>query len=79
VTYGVYRYIRHPGYFGFFVFALGTQTMLQNPVTIVVFAVVLWRFFSERIRAEERGLISMFGREYELYRDRTPTWLPFIK
>jgi protein-S-isoprenylcysteine O-methyltransferase len=79
VTNGVYRYIRHPGYFGFFVFALGTQTMLQNPLTIVVFAVVLWRFFSRRIWREERALIEMFGQDYQTYRARTPTWIPFIK
>jgi protein-S-isoprenylcysteine O-methyltransferase len=78
VTHGVYRYIRHPGYLGYFVYALGTQSMLQNPIAIVVFAVVLWRFFSPRIEREERGLIQMFGYDYEVYRARTRTWMPFI-
>jgi protein-S-isoprenylcysteine O-methyltransferase len=79
VTHGVYRCIRHPGYLGYFVYALGTQCMLQNPIAIVAFAIVLWRFFSARIKTEEKGLVSMFGKDYEHYRARTRTWMPFIE
>jgi len=41
--------MRHPSYAGFFAWALGTQILLGNPIGTVVFAVVLWRFFSQRI------------------------------
>lgn len=47
---GIYAFIRHPSYFGFFWWGVGTQFMLGNPVCAVGYAVVLWKFFSSRIR-----------------------------
>lgn len=44
------RWFRHPSYTGFFYWALGTQLVLQNTVSFLFFLVVLWRFFSARIR-----------------------------
>ena len=79
ITDGIYKYIRHPGYFGFFIFAIGTQIWLCNIVSPIGFAIVLWRFFSSRIANEERLLINFFGKDYERFRDKTPTWIPFIK
>lgn len=49
VTHGVYGYLRHPSYFGFFWWGLGTQLMLGNVICFMGYAVVLWRFFSRRI------------------------------
>ena len=78
VTNGIYHFIRHPGYFGMFVFAIGTQIYLRNPISTVVFASVLWKFFSDRIEEEEQYLVSMFGAAYVEYRAKTGTWIPFI-
>jgi protein-S-isoprenylcysteine O-methyltransferase len=50
VTSGVYSISRHPSYFGFFWWGVGTQIFLSNPLSTVVFIGVLWRFFSERIQ-----------------------------
>ena len=47
---GIYRFLRHPSYFGFFWWGLGTQLVLGNVVCFVGYAVVLWRFFSTRIK-----------------------------
>ena len=41
---------RHPSYFCFFYWAMGTQIALANPVSTLVFAIVLWRFFNRRIK-----------------------------
>jgi protein-S-isoprenylcysteine O-methyltransferase len=79
VTHGIYRLFRHPGYFGFFVFAVGTQIALKNPVAVIIFIIVLWRYFDDRIRVEERYLVEMFGDDYIKYREKTPTWIPYIK
>ncbi|OHT07280.1 hypothetical protein TRFO_24620 [Tritrichomonas foetus] len=79
ITHGIYKYIRHPGYFGFFVFAVGTQIMLKNFFSVIGFICVLWYFFYDRIKDEEEALVEFFGREYIEYRERTPTWIPFIK
>lgn len=49
---GLYRFLRHPSYFGFFWWGLGTQLVLGNVVCFVGYAIVLWRFFSTRIKRE---------------------------
>lgn len=50
VTSGIYRIMRHPSYFGFFYWALGTQMILGNPFSFMAYALVLWKFFSQRVR-----------------------------
>lgn len=49
VTKGVYASLRHPSYFGFFWWGLGTQIVLGNVVCLVGYAIVLWKFFNHRI------------------------------
>ncbi|XP_031473705.1 probable protein-S-isoprenylcysteine O-methyltransferase isoform X1 [Nymphaea colorata] len=79
VTDGIYRFVRHPGYCGFFIWAIGTQIMLCNPICIVGFTFVTWCFFSRRIRYEEFFLRQFFGQQYEVYAQKVPSGLPFIK
>jgi protein-S-isoprenylcysteine O-methyltransferase len=52
VTSGIYSVLRHPSYFGFFWWGLGTQVVLGNIVCFVVYLVVLWKFFSTRIQSK---------------------------
>ncbi|MCJ1276550.1 hypothetical protein MMC21_004356 [Puttea exsequens] len=52
VTDGIYGYLRHPSYFGFFWWGLGTQVVLGNAICLLGYAFVLWKFFSRRIRGE---------------------------
>ena len=49
VTSGVYAFSRHPSYFGFFWWGLGTQLLLSNRICFVIYGVVLWKFFHHRI------------------------------
>ncbi|XP_027095781.1 probable protein-S-isoprenylcysteine O-methyltransferase isoform X2 [Coffea arabica] len=79
VTHGVYQFVRHPGYSGFFIWAVGTQFMLCNPLSTVAFAIVVWRFFALRIPYEEFYLRQFFGSEYEDYARRVPSGIPFVK
>lgn len=78
VTDGIYKYIRHPGYLGFLLFAIGTQVYLSNVISPIAFAITLWIFFYYRIIDEEHLLLSFFGEEYAQYRSKTPTYIPFI-
>jgi protein-S-isoprenylcysteine O-methyltransferase len=78
VTDGIYSLLRHPSYFGFFWWALGTQLVMGNPLAFVGYAAVLWRFFSSRIEREEQYLVAFFGDEYVEYRARVPTMIPFV-
>ncbi|KAG6911201.1 hypothetical protein DXG01_003068 [Tephrocybe rancida] len=73
-----YSWFRHPSYAGFFYWALGTQLVLQNPLTFVIFAVLLWRFFYYRTRTEEKALIKFFGDDYVKYRQQVGTKIPFV-
>jgi len=59
--------------------APGTQLVLGNVVSVVVFVFVSWRFFYKRIPVEEYFLERMFGEEtYGRYRQKTKTWIPGI-
>ena len=52
VTEGVYGYLRHPSYFGFFWWGIGTQIVLGNIFCLVGYTLVLWRFFRRRIESK---------------------------
>lgn len=79
VTTGIYSWSRHPSYFGFFYFAIGTQVMLGNVFSVCTFTAILWRFFSRRIEEEERYLVKFFGDAYLVYRARVATLIPAIR
>ncbi|KAL2257548.1 hypothetical protein VTK26DRAFT_9498 [Humicola hyalothermophila] len=79
VTTGVYGLLRHPSYFGFFWWALGTQLVMGNALSLAGFALVLWRFFRGRIRHEEELLVIFFGDAYVQYRRRVGVWIPFVR
>ncbi|KAH8118319.1 ICMT-domain-containing protein [Phellopilus nigrolimitatus] len=86
VTDGVYGWFRHPSYTGFYYWALGTQLVLQNPVSFIMYSALLWRFFSIRIRCEfsgasavwEAALIRFFGEDYVQYKKKVGTKIPFV-
>mmetsp|Transcript_6596 Transcript_6596/g.10271 ORF Transcript_6596/g.10271 Transcript_6596/m.10271 type:complete len:188 (-) Transcript_6596:933-1496(-) len=78
VTRGIYRYVRHPGYLGWFIWSISTQVVLANPICLIIFSIVSWRFFATRIPFEEHYLTSFFGEQYRKYKSQTPTYLPFI-
>lgn len=79
VQHGVYRYLRHPAYCGWFWWSVGTQLLLSNPVCAVAYTVAAWRFFHGRIPVEEELLCNMFAGEYEAYRQRTWVGIPFLE
>jgi len=58
VTTGLYSVFRHPAYFGYFWWALGTQIVLGNAISLIGFTAVLWYFFHTRI--QRKALPSLF-------------------
>ncbi|GAX74277.1 hypothetical protein CEUSTIGMA_g1726.t1 [Chlamydomonas eustigma] len=78
VTSGIYRFTRHPGYLGWFVWSVGTQVLLVNPVSATLFFYTALKFFKRRIDFEE-SLLKEFFPEYNAYAMRTPTLIPFIR
>ncbi|PKY02772.1 ICMT-domain-containing protein [Aspergillus campestris IBT 28561] len=79
VQHGIYAVLRHPSYFGFFWWGLGTQLVLGNVVCFVGYAFVLWNFFHNRIYREEKFLIAFFGDEYLEYRKRSWVGIPGLR
>nr|GEW99376.1 protein-S-isoprenylcysteine O-methyltransferase B-like isoform X1 [Tanacetum cinerariifolium] len=78
VTHGVYNIVRHPGYTGFFIWSVGTQVMLCNPLSTIAFTLVVWNFFHRRIPYEEYFLRQFFGSEYEEYAKVVSSGIPFV-
>ncbi|KAM3416684.1 Protein-S-isoprenylcysteine O-methyltransferase [Cercospora zeina] len=79
VTHGLYSIFRHPSYFGFFYWAIGTQLLVGNKVCLAGYVFVLWNFFYKRIQGEEKFLVNFFGDKYVEYRNQTGTKIPFIR
>ena len=59
VTGGIYAWLRHPSYFGFFWWSLGTQVILNNMLCFVGYIFVLWRFFNLRIKGESHCILPI--------------------
>lgn len=79
VTHGVYKYMRHPSYAGWFWWSIGTQIVMANPVCVILYAIASWKFFHERILIEEVTLVNFFQRQYVDYQERTCSGVPFVR
>ncbi|KAJ9450129.1 Protein-S-isoprenylcysteine O-methyltransferase [Diplonema papillatum] len=80
VTTGLYAYLRHPAYFGWFWWSIFSQLTLLNPISALLYAYVAHSFFSSRIPFEEDQLASdeFFGHQYSKYKKSVPTGIPLI-
>jgi protein-S-isoprenylcysteine O-methyltransferase len=84
VTEGLYAFLRHPAYFGWFWWSVGTQVLLGNPVCVVAYFAASWRFFDARIRYEERLLATVQfpgsgPGSYGAYQAKSWIGIPFIR
>ena len=78
MTGGVYAWCRHPSYVGWFLWSVGTQLVLGNPVCFLLYGWASFAFFKERIYIEEYTLISFFGSRYREYQAKVATGIPGI-
>jgi len=79
VTTGIYGLFRHPSYVGWFLWSVGSQIILVNPLCFLAYTLVSYQFFKERIYIEEHRLISFFGDAYREYQRRVWTGIPGIE
>jgi len=79
VTTGIYAYLRHPSYFGFYYWSVTAQLILGNPIMTLACAVVSVKFFQGRIPPEEKVLVESYGDEYTRFCQNTPILIPFVK
>jgi len=78
VTDGPYRLIRHPGYAGFILMALGLATGYCSVIGLAAIPVLLLPGLAYRMRVEERLLAETFGEEYRRFAGRTKKLIPGI-
>ena len=79
VTHGIYSILRHPAYTGWFYWSIGTQCILGNPICIIIYTIVSWKFFADRIPYEEYTLLQFFQWNYVEYAKKTYILIPFIQ
>jgi protein-S-isoprenylcysteine O-methyltransferase Ste14 len=77
ITHGIYRFIRHPIYFGFIVVAIGISIAASSLYGFLVMLLEIPICLS-RIRIEQKMLIEEFGDEYRKYMKTTKKLVPFI-
>lgn len=70
-----YRFVRHPLYSGFFLAFWATPQMTAGHLLLAA-GMSVWMLLA--IRAEEKDLIAVFGRDYEEYRARVGMLAPGI-
>lgn len=76
VTWGPYRYVRHPLYGGSMLFALGACLVAGSLTAALILGLILLWFYLPVLRAEEQFLAARFGAEWEVYRRQTGMLLP---
>ncbi|SCQ17179.1 protein-S-isoprenylcysteine O-methyltransferase, putative [Plasmodium ovale] len=80
VKWGLYKYMRHPCYTGWFYYALFLQLLLCNVVCFFLCFVISWTYFYRTIKAEEKCLLECYEEEYRTYKAQTPhIYIPFMK
>jgi protein-S-isoprenylcysteine O-methyltransferase len=67
VTDGPYRWVRHPGYTGFVIIALGLCIGYSSLIGLAAIPVLLLPGLAYRMKVEERLLKEQFGDEYRAY------------
>ena len=73
---GLYRFVRHPSYFGVLLVCFGWAGIEQTLYTLVL-AIILLIFFDLKSRQEEIWLTEKFS-EYDVYKQNTKKLIPFL-
>ena len=78
ITKGPYKYVRHPMYTLFYVFAIGLLLLVSNWF-VGLFALSSWHLlYVIRISSEEKMMLEQFGIEWGNYCRQTRKLIPFV-
>jgi protein-S-isoprenylcysteine O-methyltransferase Ste14 len=78
ITDGLYRYVRHPMYTAFFMWALAQALLLPNWIAGPAGLVGFGTLFLFRVGREEQMMLDNFGDDYRAYMRRTARLIPGI-
>lgn len=78
ITNGVYRYIRHPMYIAFWLWALAQALLLPNWMAGLSGVVGFGLLYFLRVTREEQLMVDAFGEGYRSYMLRTKRLIPWI-
>jgi protein-S-isoprenylcysteine O-methyltransferase Ste14 len=77
VTWGPYRYVRHPSYLGYFLMFFGLFFLWSNLLTLFPITAVPGYY---RVTVEEERLLTQrFGGEYLKYQKKTGRFIPRLR
>jgi len=79
VTDGPYSICRNPLYVGTFLLVIGVGLCFENLLVLPALAVIVVPVHVIAARLEERHLVSLFPKEYSLYRQSTPRFWPRLR
>ena len=75
LTAGLYRFVRHPQYTGFFLFLIGSLVNWPTLPTLLMMPLLAWIYY-RLARTEEAEAEAAFGEAYREYRRRSGMFLP---
>jgi protein-S-isoprenylcysteine O-methyltransferase Ste14 len=76
-TNGIYRYARNPMYIGISMIIIGIGLIMLHSGVII--GGLLWFCITFiQCKREEKELLNRFDKEYEVYKSRTPMFIPNI-
>jgi protein-S-isoprenylcysteine O-methyltransferase Ste14 len=78
VTDGPYRLVRHPGYTGLVIMALGLCIGYSSLIGLGAIPVLLLPGLAYRMAVEEKLLLAQFDGEFRDYIQKTKRLIPFV-
>lgn len=76
VTWGIYRYVRHPMYGGLLAYSVGQALVVSNWIAGPSYGVAMVLLCAFRLGPEERMMLEAFGEDYSAYMRRTRRLVP---
>lgn len=77
-TAGLYRFVRHPSYFGLLLVIIAIGLHTHNWIGFAIVVIPSMAALSYRIHVEEGALKTAFGDAYEVYSSRTKRLFPGV-
>ena len=78
IDFGLYKYLRHPGYLGLIMIWTGASIASNNWLIFVFVTLSSILVYHYRMESEEQMLISAFGESYINYKKRTWRLVPWL-